>query len=103
MDNHFRIPWQRRVSIPGHLISAAMIAWGMLAASKSIAQTPTAPPVAPVRVVTEDYFGTKVSDSYRYMENLKDPEVVAWFKAQSDYTRSVLDTISGVAGAYQGA
>jgi prolyl oligopeptidase len=95
MDNHFRIPWQRRVSIPGHLISAAMIAWGMLAASKSIAQTPTAPPVAPVRIVTEDYFGTKVSDSYRYMENLKDPEVVAWFKAQSDYTRSVLDTISG--------
>jgi prolyl oligopeptidase len=33
------------------------------------------PPVAPVRPVTDEYFGTKVVDPYRYMENLKDPEV----------------------------
>ena len=29
------------------------------------------------------------------MENLKDPEVQAWMKAQSDYTRTVLATIPG--------
>jgi prolyl oligopeptidase len=53
------------------------------------------PPVAPVRPVTEDYFGTKVVDPYRYMENLNDPEVQAWFKGQDDFTRSVLAQIPG--------
>src|SRR6202034_4331994 len=51
---------------------------------------PSAPPVAPVRAVTDDYHGTKVVDPYRYMEDLKDPEVQAWFKGQNDYTRAVL-------------
>jgi len=36
------------------------------------------PPVAPVRPVTTTYFGTAVTDDYRYMENLQDPEVRAW-------------------------
>jgi len=53
------------------------------------------PPPAPVRPVTEDYFGTKVVDPYRYMEDLKNPEVEAWFKAQNDYTRAVLASIPG--------
>ncbi|HEY6292439.1 MAG TPA: prolyl oligopeptidase family serine peptidase [Terriglobia bacterium] len=56
---------------------------------------PPAPPVAPVRPVTDDYFGTKVTDPYRYMENLDDPEVQAWMKAQNDYTRAVLARIPG--------
>jgi prolyl oligopeptidase len=95
MENHFRILVQLRVSICGYLVSAAMFAAGMLAASESIAQVSTAPPVAPVRVVTENYFGTEVSDPYRYMENLKDPEVMEWFKEQDSYTRLVLSRIPG--------
>ena len=55
----------------------------------------SSPPVAPVRPVTDEYFGIKVVDPYRYMENLKDPEVQAWFKAEDDYTRAVLATIPG--------
>ncbi len=53
------------------------------------------PPVAPVKAVVDDYFGTKVSDPYRYMENLKDPEVEAWFKGQNEYTRAILAKIPG--------
>ena len=53
------------------------------------------PPVAPVRPVTDEYFGTKVTDPYRYMENLKDPEVQKWFKDEDDYTRRVLAGIPG--------
>jgi prolyl oligopeptidase len=53
------------------------------------------PPVAPVRPVTDDYYGTNIVDSYRYMENLKDPEVQAWMKAQDDYTRAALASIPG--------
>jgi prolyl oligopeptidase len=51
--------------------------------------------VAPVRPVTDTYFGIQVTDPYRYMENLKDPQVDAWFKAQNAYTRAVLAEIPG--------
>jgi prolyl oligopeptidase len=54
-----------------------------------------APPVAPVRAVVDDYYGVKVADPYRYMENLKDPEVAAWFKGQNEYTRAALARIPG--------
>ncbi|MCX4162865.1 MULTISPECIES: prolyl oligopeptidase family serine peptidase [Paraburkholderia] len=50
-------------------------------------------PVAPVRPVTTTYFGTPVVDRYRYMENLSDPEVQSWMKAQAAYTRKVIDSI----------
>lgn len=53
------------------------------------------PPVAPVRPVTDDYFGTKVVDNYRYFENLKDSEVQKWMKAQADFTRTTLDALPG--------
>src|SRR3984893_18556749 len=56
---------------------------------------PSAPPVAAVRVVTDEYFGVKVADPYRYMEDLTNPEVAAWFKGQNDYTRAVLGGIPG--------
>jgi prolyl oligopeptidase len=61
--------------------------------SDTPAHTPQ--PVTPVRPVTEEYFGTKVVDPYRYMENLKDPEVVTWFKDQDEYTRSTLGRVPG--------
>ncbi|MGH7670369.1 MAG: hypothetical protein ACRENQ_12845, partial [Gemmatimonadaceae bacterium] len=45
--------------------------------------------------MTDTYFGTKVVDNYRYFENLKDPEVQGWMKAQADYTDAVLASIPG--------
>lgn len=56
-----------------------------------------APPVAQIRPVVDDYFGTKVTDNYRWMENLKDPEMQRWMKAQADYTRAQLDALPGYA------
>lgn len=53
------------------------------------------PPSAPVHPVVDVYFGTKVVDNYRYMEDLKNPEVQKWMKAQADYTRATLDAIPG--------
>jgi prolyl oligopeptidase len=52
-------------------------------------------PKAPVRNVTEDFFGTKVVDPYRWLENQSDQEVIAWMKAQNDYTRAALERIPG--------
>lgn len=51
------------------------------------------PPLAKVENVEDVYFGKKVVDPYRYMEDLKDPEVQKWLKAQSDYSRKILDNI----------
>ncbi len=59
------------------------------------ASAQTKPPVAPVRNVTETHFGTTVTDPYRYMEDMKNPEVADWMKAQADYTRAMLAKIPG--------
>lgn len=53
------------------------------------------PPLAPARDVTDDYYGTKIADPYRWMETAKDPEFQAWMKAQADYTQAVLRSIPG--------
>ncbi len=51
------------------------------------------PPKAQAREVTDTYFGEKVVDPYRWMEDSKSAEVSAWMKAQSDYTRAYLDRL----------
>jgi prolyl oligopeptidase len=56
---------------------------------------PSSPPMAPIRPVTDDYYGTKIVDPYRYMENLQDPEVQRWLKGQNDYARAALASIPG--------
>ena len=38
---------------------------------------------------------SRCPDPYRYFENMKDPEVVAWMKAQADFARTTLDRIPG--------
>ena len=47
-------------------------------------------PQTPVRPVTDTYWGTAVVDDYRYLENLQNPEVKAWMRAQADHTRASL-------------
>ena len=51
------------------------------------------PPAAPVRPVTDTYFGTTVVDPYRWMEDDKSTELAPWMKAQNDYTRAQLDAL----------
>jgi prolyl oligopeptidase len=53
------------------------------------------PPVGRVEPVTETFFGTSVTDNYRWMENAKDAEWAPFMKGQSDFTRSRLDAIPG--------
>jgi len=53
---------------------------------------PARPAPAPMKPVTETLWGKQVTDNYSYMEAL-DPQTIAWMKAQSAYTRSVLDAI----------
>ena len=43
----------------------------------------------------ETFFGTEVRDPYRWLEDVKSPEVATWMKSQSDYTMSLLARIPG--------
>jgi len=52
-------------------------------------------PATPQRPVTDTYFGKAVVDNYRWLEDTKSPEVLAWFKAQGDYTKQTLDRLPG--------
>ncbi len=65
-----------------------------------VALKPTEPPppsypAVPVRPVTDNYHGTQVVDPYRYMEDLKNPEVQSLMRAQNDFARTMLDKIPG--------
>jgi prolyl oligopeptidase len=51
------------------------------------------PPLAEVKPVEDVYYGRTVSDPYRYMEDLENPQVKEWFENQSAYARQVLDNI----------
>jgi prolyl oligopeptidase len=51
------------------------------------------PSPAPVEAVTDDYYGTKVVDPYRWMENGKDPRWMPWLRSQAAATRHTLDAI----------
>ena len=56
------------------------------------AAAPLPPPPAPIAPspVTESFFGTKVTDAYRNLENLQSSTTQAYFKRQNDYTRALL-------------
>jgi len=45
--------------------------------------------------VSETYFGVKVDDPYRWLENIKNPEVISWFKTEAEFTGRQLGKIPG--------
>lgn len=72
---------------------AAMLFAVAADSAKIYSQTLTQPAPAPVREVTDDYFGTKIVDPYRWMEEPKSAELADWMRAQNDYTRSHLNRL----------
>jgi prolyl oligopeptidase len=52
-------------------------------------------PVAKKIPVTDVYYGTKVVDPYRWMEEPNSPALAAYLKAQDDRTRAILASIPG--------
>src|SRR6476620_1028491 len=50
-------------------------------------------PVAKKGDVVDDYFGTKVADPYRWMEDLDSPEVASWVTAENQVTFDYLSKL----------
>jgi len=50
-------------------------------------------PAAPRDAAADTYFGTRVPDPYRWLENVDSPQTTAWVAAEGALTRSYLDAI----------
>ncbi len=59
------------------------------------ALVPSRPPAAPVKPVTDDDWGTKITDPYRWMESRPEPAFSNYLHGENDYARAVLARIPG--------
>ena len=76
-----------------HVVTRCLLATALTGAAWAV-QADT-PPVAPVKPVTNTYWGQAIVDPYQWMENDKDPEFQGWMKGQNDYTRQALGKLPG--------
>lgn len=76
-----------------HLLTLRLTAFILLLTFSVTTLAQTVPLKAERREVKNTYFGQTISDSYRWMENLKADETQKWIRAQADYSRAYLDKL----------
>ena len=76
---------------------AALALGALLVAApcNALAQRAEGAPAARIDSVIDQHHGVAVPDPYRYLEDVKRPEVQAWMQAQSDATAKLLASIDG--------
>jgi prolyl oligopeptidase len=75
-----------------HLRRAAFL-MAIASGSSVVAQSSPGYPPARKAHVIDDYFGTKVADPYRWMEDLSSPELKQWVDAENAVTIRYLDAL----------
>jgi hypothetical protein len=75
------------------LLGAAVCASPALAADASVTGASLAYPATRAGDVVDDYFGRKVADPYRWLENLDSADTAAWVTAQNKLTFGYLETL----------
>ena len=68
----------------------AVLALASIAATPAINAQRVKYPTSQRGTVTDDYFGTRVPDPYRWLEDLDSPRTLAWIKVQNQFTNSYL-------------
>jgi prolyl oligopeptidase len=88
--------------IPSGLTLSSLLLGGLLmvaavyAADDSTPSTaPSAPPKATPKPIAETMHGTKIIDSYRWLENGSSPETQKWVRQEMSYARALLDPLPG--------
>jgi hypothetical protein len=61
----------------------------------------TSPPATAKHPIVDEYHGVKVTDDYRWLEDGKSPNVIAWTAAQTKYAQSLLDPFPLHTAIYQ--
>lgn len=84
-----------RRAVLGAGLAALTVNGGPLRAAGSPKLAPASPPRARVEPVTDDYFGTSITDPYRWMENPKDRDWLPYMRGQNVHARSLLGAIPG--------
>ena len=81
-----------RITVASVALLAALLPWALRAQSAAVSRL-TYPDTRKVTVV-DDYFGTKVADPYRWLEDDRAPDVAAWVTAENKVTSAYLGTIA---------
>jgi prolyl oligopeptidase len=76
----------------GVALALLLPSWCAVAAGVGAPAIPPQPVAATIPVV-DNYFGTQVTDDYRWMEDRKAPAFVAWAKAENAHARAVIERI----------
>jgi len=77
--------------------AAATVAFALLAlpaGAASFAGVDVPPPLPP-QDFADTHWATRVDDPYRFLENVADPAVERWMRAEAGATREILDRIPG--------
>ena len=78
-----------------HIVSSLILASVTLTATAQQRSTTILPyPKAHTVDHSDDYFGTKVADPYRWLEDLDSPETQAWVAEENKVTASYLDPLT---------
>lgn len=70
----------------------------LLPATQAQKATPKCPPTTRTDSVVDNYFGTKIVDPYRWLEDQNSPETRAWIQAEDACTDAVLGKLPGREG-----
>jgi prolyl oligopeptidase len=102
-ENRWSVGHQLQVA----LLLAAIACAGVLISRGAIAQNMgnssgspdpmhvAAPPATRTDNAVDDYFGAKVADPYRWLEDQNSPETRAWITSENNYTNSILNRLPG--------
>jgi len=77
------------------LVGACCAVGTALAAQAAAFAGVDVPPPLPAKPVAEKLWDTDVTDPYRFLENVADPDVQKWMRGEADATAAIMSRIPG--------